>query len=233
MKGLDVFELRLKVYLLNNIDGREALTEIANLIDACLMKTKEYNNYHNQNIYKLYTYNSFYPLELDKVYKAGNIYTIIIRTIDKALYEYFKKNLREERTKDIKALESMSNKLTDRHIEKIYSVTPVILKTDEGYWRKSLTLKEYEDRLRINLIKKYNHFTEDKLDESFPVFNMISFNNKIPIGCAYKSINLLGDKVDLILANNKIAQDLVKIAIGTGIGEMNARGYGFVNYRYL
>lgn len=230
---MDVFELSLKVYLLNNINDRESLAEIANLIDSCLMKSKEYNSYHNENVFKLYTYNSFYPLETDKIYKAGKIYTIIIRTIDKSIYEYFKNNLIEERTKHIKALESISHKLEDRHIEKIYSVTPIILKTDEGYWRKSLTIKEYEDRLRINLVKKYNHFTEDKLDESFPVFNMISFNNKIPIGCAYKNINLLGDKVDLVIANNMIAQKLVKIAIGTGVGEMNARGYGFVNYRYL
>lgn len=230
---MDVFELRLKVYLLNNIAEKEALGEIANLIDTCLLRTKEYENYHNENVYKLYTYNSFYPLEADKVYKAGKIYTIIIRTIDKFLYDYFKKNLIEERTKDIKALESVSHMLTDRHIEKIYSVTPIILKTDEGYWRKILTLKEYENRVRINLVKKYNHFTGDKLDESSPVFNVISFNNKIPIGCAYKNINLLGDKVDLVIANNKIAQELAKIAIGTGVGEINARGYGFVNYRYL
>ncbi len=230
---MDVFELRLKVYLLNNIVEKEALGEIANLIDACLMKTEEYKNYHNKNVYKLYTYNSLYPLEDDKVYKAGKIYTVVIRTIDKSLYEYFKKNLIEERTNAIKALESISQKLTDRHIEKIYSVTPVILKTDKGYWKTSLTLKEYEERIRINLVKKYNYFIEGKLDESFTVFNMISFNNKIPIGCAYKNIDLLGDKVDLVIANNKIAQELAKIAIGTGIGEMNARGYGFVNYRYL
>ena len=62
---------------------------------------------------------------------------------------------------------------------------------------------------------------------------MISFNNKKPIGCDYKNVSLLGDKVDLVFANNEISQDLAKIAIGTGIGEINARGYGFVNYRYL
>ena len=97
----------------------------------------------------------------------------------------------------------------------------------------SLTLKDYEDRLRVNLIKKYNLFTGKKIDENFQIFNLINFDNRVPIACDYKNIKLLGDKIDLVIANNEVAQDLAIVAIGSGIGEMNARGYGFINYRYL
>lgn len=230
---LDIFEIRLKVYLTNNIIGKDALSEISNLIDTCLVKSEKYSKYHDENIYKLYTFNSFYPLEKDRIYKVGNIYTIIIRTIDINLYKYFGKMIKDEKTNNIKALDTFSYKLKEKHIERIYSITPIILKTDSGYWKTSLTLKEYEDRLKTNLIKKYNLFTGSKIDENFQMFTLINFDNKVPIACDYKDIKLLGDKLDLVIGNNEVAQDLAKVAIGSGIGEMNARGYGFINYRYL
>ena len=230
---MDIFEIKLKVYLTNNILEKDSLAEIANLIDTCLIKSKEYSEYHSKNIYKLYTFNSFYPLEKDGVYKAGKIYTIVIRTIDIQLYKYLKEMIKDEKNKNIKALDTFSYKTKKKHIERIYSITPVILKTDSGYWKNSLTLKDYEDRLRVNLIKKYNLFTDNKIDENFQMFNLINFDNRVPIACDYKNIKLLGDKIDLVIANNEVAQDLARLAIGSGIGEMNARGYGFINYRYL
>ena len=79
---MDIFEIKLKVYLTNNILEKDSLAEIANLVDTCLMRSEEYSKYHDENVYKLYTFNSFYPLEKDGVYKEGKIYTIIIRTIE-------------------------------------------------------------------------------------------------------------------------------------------------------
>ena len=233
MKELNIFEIKLKIYLTNNILSNNALEEIAHLIDSCLIKTEKYHDFHNENTYKLYSYNSFNPVEADRLYKAGNIYDIVIRTVDTRLHEYLRKSINNERTKNIKALDLISSKLKADHIEKLYSITPVIIKNDSGYWRNGLDVKDYENRIKINLIKKYNYLTGNKLEEDFPLFNMISFNNKVPIGCDYKNIRLLGDKVDLIIADNESAQSLAKIAIGAGIGEMNSRGYGFVNYRYL
>ena len=230
---MNVFEIKLKVYLINNIEGNHALEEITALIDKCLSRSEKYCDLHNKNIYKLYSFNSFYPVEIDKVNKAGKIYDIVIRTIDKDLNEYLKNNLYDERTKSIKALELRSSKVSENYIEKLYSITPVIVKTDTGYWKNSFSLRNYEERLKINLIKKYNSLVGTKIEEDFSLFTMISFNNKVPIGCDYKNIRLLGDKVDLIIANNENAQKLARMAIGVGIGEMNARGYGFVKYKYL
>lgn len=233
---LDIFEMKVKVYLIKDISENMALDEITHLIDKCLVQTDKYYDLHNENTYKLYSYNSFYPIEKDRIYKAGNIYSITIRVVDRDLYEYLKNNLNDERTKSIKALDIMSyklDKLKEAYIERLYSITPVIVKTDAGYWKNSLTLKDYEDRIKINLIKKHNMLMGNEIEEDFQLFTMVSLNNKLPIGCDYKDIRLLGDKVDLIIANNENAQTLAKLAIGAGIGEMNTRGYGFVNYRHL
>ena len=49
----------------------------------------------------------------------------------------------------------------------------------------------------------------------------------------YKGIHLLGDKVNLKISDDVRAQELAYVLLGTGIGTMNARGYGYCNYRWL
>lgn len=73
----------------------------------------------------------------------------------------------------------MSKKvIPKKHIESIYSITPVIAKFEDGYWKGSNTVEDLEKRIRENLIKKYNEFTNSKIDENFELFNMIKFINK-------------------------------------------------------
>ena len=55
----------------------------------------------------------------------------------------------------------------------------------------------------------------------------------MPVKIPYKNIHLLGDKIDLEIANNEMAQKLAYFALGVGLGENNSRSCGFVNYKYL
>lgn len=230
---MDVYELTLKVFLLKNIDSTEALEKISELIDKSLAKNERFLKFHNDNIFKNYTLNAFFPVEKLKTYKEGNIYSIKIRTIDEKLVEFLKANLVNEYTDSIKALTQQCKIISKRHIERIYSVTPIIIKTDNGYWRGNLSLDEYERRVTENLIKKYNTFFNEKLDENFELFNLFKFDNQKPISCRYKKIHIMGDKVSLAIAENQTAQSLAYMALGTGLGEMNSRGYGFINYRCI
>ena len=63
-------------------------------------------------------------------------------------------------------------------IAELYALTPVIMKSDEGYWKNKISLDEYERLLKENLIKKYNEFTNQKLDENFELYTHIKFINK-------------------------------------------------------
>ena len=92
---------------------------------------------------------------------------------------------------------------------------------------------DFEKRLKENLIKKYNNLSDEKLDEDFELYTGLEFKNRKPIANEYKGIKLLGDKVSLNISENKTAQDLAYMCLGTGLLEMNARGYGFCNYRWL
>lgn len=230
---MKVYELQLKVFLLKNIDNKNALEKISELIDKSLSRSDEFYKFHQKNMFKNYCFNSLYNLERDGIYKEGGIYSIIIRTINEQLSEYFKNNLVNEYTQHMKALTIESRVIPKKYIEKTYSITPVIIKTDKGYWKQELTLGDYEERLKVNLIKKYNTYFNTKLDENFELFNMFEFNNKKPIAIPYKNISLLGDKLTLHIAENEIAQNLAYFAIGVGIGEINARGAGFVNYKTI
>jgi len=84
-----------------------------------------------------------------------------------------------------------------------------------------------------NLIKKYNLINNEKLDENFDLYTFIEIKNKKPIATSYKGKRILGDKINIIISDDIRAQELAYMALGTGIGEMNARGQGFVNFRWL
>ena len=85
--------------------------------------------------------------------------------------------------------------------------------------------------MQQNSIKKYNSITGNKLDENFKLYDTITFLNKVPIKTNYKSIQLLGDKVELTINSDERAQAVAYMLLGTGALLKNSRGYGFVNYR--
>ena len=230
---MKVYNLDIKVYLLNDIYLNKMQQSIASVIDLTLSQSQKYIDFHNSIGYKFYCFNGLYPMEKNGVYKEDNIYTFQLRTIDKDLCEYLIRELRDIITNDIKVLKCDLKIIPKKHIEKIFSITPLIIKDDKGYWREHMSLKEFEERIKINLIKKYNKFTGEKIDENFEFYTAIEFKNRKPISIDYKNIKLLGDKLQLTIADDKLSQKIAYMALGTGLGENNSRGLGFVNFRWL
>lgn len=164
---------------------------------------------------------------------SGNTYTIRIRTVDHKLAQFFNSELVNHYNNSIKALTSTIRVLPKKTIEKIYSVTPSIVKTDKGYWKNNLPISDFERRLKENLIKKYNLLMNTKIDEDFQLYTAIEFKNKKPIAINYKGKKLLGDKLDLYISDDKISQELAYLSLGTGVLEMNSRGAGYMNFKWL
>jgi len=233
MVNLKVYEINMSLYLLKDVEKEKCPTEISNFIDSEMAKDEELLKLHNENTYKLYNFNFFYPVEKDGVYKAGNIYSIQIRTIDLKLAEFFSNKLVNNFTESIKGLTATVKIIPQKYIDKIYSITPAILKSNEGYWRGKLSLSDFERRVKENLIKKYNLAMGIKIDEDFQLYTNIEFLNQKPVAMNYKGRRLLGDKVQLNISDDKAAQDLAYMALGVGLLEMNARGAGYVNFKWL
>lgn len=230
---MNVFQIKLKIYLLQDIHVEDSQTKLSSFIDSGLVKNQKLLKFHESNKFKGYCFDAPYPLEEDKIYKRNKIYTVTIRTIEKDLAEFFTNKLVNEFNDNIKGLTSEIRILPKKHIEKLYSITPAIMKNEDGYWKNKIKLDEFERRLKENLIKKYNSRTDIKIDEKFQLYTTIEFKNKKPISTNYKNIKILGDKISLNIAENENAQKIAYMSLGTGIFEMNARGYGFVNYRWL
>lgn len=230
---MKVYEITLKTFLLQNIHKDQALERIAELVDKSLSADDDFLDFHNKNKFKNYTFNSLYKLEDDFIYKEGNLYSIKLRSVDEELVNYLKVNLANEYTEHIKALTTECKELRRKQLERIYSITPIIIKTEGGYWKGNLSLEEYEMRIKNNLIKKYNNYFNTKIDENFELFRGIEFTNRKPISSTYKNIKILGDKLTLYIAENETAQELAYFALGAGAGEMCPRGFGFMNYKYF
>ncbi len=230
---MKVYELTLKIFLLKDLPIDNAYEKLSELIDKSLCKGAELLALHNENNYKYYTFSLPYKLEQNKTYKAGNVYSVKIRTIDEKILKNFETQLVNMYTSFIKALTIDVKIIPKKHISTIYSITPVVIKTDNGYWKGNLSLDQYERRIKENIIKKYNQFLNEKVSEDFPLYNFIKFDNKKPIGIKYKNITLLGDKVTLNIADDELSQNMAYLALGSGVGEMGPRGMGFVNYKWM
>lgn len=230
---MKVYNLNIKVYLLNDIYVNKMQETISSVIDLAFSYTQRYIDFHNSIGYKFYCFNGLYPLEQDEIYKEDNIYTFQLRTIDIELAKYLMNKIKDIVTKDIKVLKCDLKIIPKKHIDKIFSVTPILIKSDKGYWKEHMSLKEFEERIKINLIKKYNKFTGEKIDENFELYKSIEFKNRKPIAVDYKDIKLLGDKIQLTIADDEMSQKIAYMALGTGLGENNARGSGSVGFRWL
>ncbi|GAB6150019.1 CRISPR-associated endoribonuclease Cas6 [Clostridium novyi] len=230
---MEVFEEKVKVYLLNDVRREYMSVKIAQIIDKILCKSEEFSKFHEENKFKMYCFNGFYPIEKSEVYKKGKIYDFSIRTVDESLAKFIKENLVNEYTECIKVLTIQEKIIHERYIEKIYSIMPVILKTTQGYWRKNLRLEDFERLIKENLIKKYNQYYNTKIDENFSLYDNLIFNNNKPVSMKCKNITLLGDKITLFISSNETAQKLAHFALGVALGENSARGAGFCNYKWL
>ena len=127
-----------------------------------------------------------------------------------------------------------------RITNQIYRLLPV--REEGGEWKKPLiTLIEELSGMDSLLIDQHTILFSLLckleglliLDEDFQLYTGLTFMNRKPVKVEYKGIHLLGDKVNLKISDDVRAQELAYVLLGTGIGTMNARGYGYCNYRWL
>lgn len=224
-------ELSVKVIVTKEIQEVDALASTRELVDAIVVKTKGIN-YHNSNQYKYYSYDGL-PKSKNKKYSKDEILKFRIRLKDLDWANSILTSAKGIHTDKLMVLGIDCKVIPKRHIESIYTLTPVIVKFEEGYWRGNKSIEEVEQRIKINLIKKYNNYYNTKIDENFELFEGIEIKNKYPITIKYKGITLLGDKFLFKIASNEQAQELANFSIACGVGELNARGLSFVRYNWL
>lgn len=162
--------------------------------------------------------------------------------------KFLLENLFNFENEDFKTISLNIKILPKKMIGKIYTITPALMKNKEGYWRYFMNFEDFEKRLKINCLKKYIYFTNKGREElinleilkelglnkekDIELFSNIKFNNKLPVPIIYKGKKLVGDKLELEIANNERAQEIAYMLLGTGLLENCARGCGFLGYRF-
>ena len=94
-------------------------------------------------------------------------------------------------------------------------------------------VREFEELLKKDLIQKYNYTHRFKMAGDFPLFRNLRIENHKPIQLMFDDRIMLGDKVSIMAAPNRQAQELLYLALGMGIGDGNGNGYGFLGYRFF
>jgi len=239
-----VYEYTQKVILKKDIEYSYLATNISHFIDKTLTEgeNKKFAEFHtergvkfyNQKGYKFYTFDYLYPNENDKIYKKDKIYKFRIRTLLPELVEYLIDNLGYLECENLVGVGGEIKILPKKMITDVYSLTPVIFKfKGKGYWKNNdSSLDVYEELLKKNTLNKYNAFNEtDVKIKQF--YDGIELKNQKPIKFIYKNITLLGDKIQIKTSKDKISQDMWYFLLGAGIGEMNSRGAGFIDYHSI
>lgn len=230
-KNLIVHELKIRVQLKEDIPVDRVMEVEAGFIDSMLAKDESWLRFHEENKSKLYSFSGLWPIEKNGVYKKGKCYVITIRSVDEGFVSYI--GMCNHTDPKIETLEVSYKQISKKLIEKIYTLTPVVLKAEDGYWRKQKNLDDFERLLFENAIKKYNQFTGEKADEDFELYTDIFFLNRKPISSRYKNIHLIGDKIELRISDNPQAQELAYFITAVGLGENCSRGFGFCNYKWI
>ena len=156
-----------------------------------------------------------------------------IRTVDKRMADFFTHICPNTYTREIKGLTAEMRVLPRKTIEFIYTLTPVIIKAEQGYWKSCMEQDDYEERIKVNLYKKWRQLCGKNSMDNHKFYTSFEFLNRNPVPMKYKNIKLLGDKLRLSIAEDELSQELAYFSLGVGLGEMNSRGAGFVNYRWV
>lgn len=234
MKEWKVYQIDCKIYLLKNIKLTYLLAEIAAFVDSALAMDKKMLEFHLAYGYKNYVISGLKELEGDKCYKEGKIYSFSVRCVKEELCNFLMEKLADAQTDAMKGLTAEVKIIPKLWIEKLYTVTPALIKVSKkGYWKGSLSFEEYEKRLFLNSVKKYKQLSGEDIDENFSLYHRIQMLNRKPIANKYKGICFLGDKLELAIAENEMAQTIAYMLLGVGLLENNSRAYGYLNFRAL
>lgn len=230
---MDIIEYSIKVFLYRDLKLEETGYELGRFLNELLCTKKEWINQHYNKSYKPYSFNYLYPLAVDNIYSGGKIYNFQCRINSKFIEQVFDESLEDFKNGLFKAIVFTKKVIPqNRIIQRVFTTTPLIIKNDTGYWQNALDYNEFEDRIRNNMIKKFNFISDEDIKEA-KIFTSMTLDNRSPIAIKYKDIRLLGDKITLYLSADELSQKIAYNSLAFGLGENNATaGTGFIHYKY-
>ena len=223
------FNLKVTVLLKRDLKAFETYEKISNLVSFAMLKDEKLKQLHEENTYKNYVFCNLYPVTKDAVYSKNNIYSFDIRGIDFNVIMKIKQVLSITENEFFKVIQINVQTNIQREINKLITLTPVIITTEKGDYDIKDDLKFVKKRILDNIQKKYKSIYGSQIDIDF--IKEIKQTNRLPIKIPYKNINMLGNKFEITVKEDPMSQNLAFLMLSIGCGEKNSIGFGFCRAR--
>lgn len=220
---MNYYNLKIVALLKQNLDNFCAYEKISNLISLSMLKDNNLKQIHEQNTYKNYVFCNLYPIEKDSIYKKNNIYTFDLRGIEIEKILKLKQVMNNAENDYLKVIQIIFQTNQQREIKKLITLTPTIITTEKGDYDIKDNLEFVKKRILANTQKKYKNIFKDNVDIDF--IKDIKKTNVKPIKIPYKNINILGNKFEIFIKEDKMSQDLAFLILSIGCLEKNAIGF--------
>ena len=220
---MNYYNLKIVALLKQDLDNFSAYEKISNLISLSMLKDNNLKQIHEQNTYKNYVFCNLYPIEKDSIYKKNNIYTFDLRGIEIEKILKLKQVMNNAENDYLKVIQIIFQTNQQREIKKLITLTPTIITTEKGDYDIKDNLEFVKKRILANTQKKYKNIFKDNVDIDF--IKDIKKTNVKPIKIPYKNINILGNKFEIFIKEDKMSQDLAFLILSIGCLEKNAIGF--------
>jgi CRISPR-associated endoribonuclease Cas6 len=231
------YEINLTISLKENIHFTKSGNKIGTILHKLMLNDSELISLHSQKSIKNFVFSNFYPTEKDGLYKAGNNYIFKLRCANFDIAKAFKKVINENQKNHLLDFISFEMKTIKQfYISSFSSVTPTIITYKKDNYDRCWTIEDdiiaLQGKLQINLIKKYELMTKEKLEMQNSFIQFFEILNKKPIKLIYetkeKGRTFLGNKFRIFPNDDINSQKLAFTALACGLGEKNSLlGAGF------
>ena len=156
-----------------------------------------------------------------------------LRSLDNVLIEDFAESLKNYEDEYFKINFIMASNKPFEKIKSIYSLNPVFLNIENGFfWTfKSLgNIEKFIDILQKDLLDKFELYFEEKLDINDTFIKFLNFKNEKPFTYIKDGKKCFGYKIYIEPKEDDVSQLLAFIAVSNGLGHLNETvGGGFSN----
>lgn len=220
----------LKIFITMKKDVKSSVMyEILNkFINKGLLNDKRLSLAHKKNCFKFYTFGLPYKIEKDGIYKKDKMYAFNIRSVSVEFILALARCI--ENGCEYFLVEGKSvNSYTYKKINKLISLTPTVVTLENGhYWCEADGVEVLKNKLNSNIERKLKAYFDDfKIEKGFNFIKDIEVKNKRLIMIPYKSAMLFGNKLEILVEENEMAQTMATMALAVGLGEKGSVGCGY------
>lgn len=216
-----------------------------------LIKNSEYSHLHDKEGYKFFCMSNVFPAQ---DLKKGDKRTLIISSPSDGFIETVALSLLRLPTVKIGRMRFELNGMRfvkyklQREATRLITGTPIVVRIpsyrykeygihpDKSYeyvfWRKEYPLQVFIKQLEENLVKKYREFYSKSAEGAIPLFQLLKFKKQVSTRIHFEegTQTVIGTVWEFLFQNLTDEQvELLRFGLDTGFGEMNSKGFGFIN----